>query len=99
MNRNRKNRGVISKDGRGAVPMMHIRINYNGLFHRAICLQLSNPHSYVVNRAESFAMPGIRMMESPAEIRPKPVATRALPRENRSTRGQPHRFDQLLCIS
>ena len=74
MNGNREYRRIVLKDGGGAVTVVHIGIHNHGLFHRAIRLQFANPHGHVMYRAESFTMPGMRMMKSPAQIRTEAVA-------------------------
>src|SRR5258708_37737977 len=99
MNRNRENRGVISKDRRGAIPVMHVGVNYYGLLDRAIRLQLSGRHRHIMDCAETFTMPRMRMMKSPAEIRSESVTQRRLCGENASTRAQPNLFDAFFLIS
>src|SRR6266436_5832306 len=98
MNGNRENRRIISKDRRGAVPVMYVRINYDGLLDRSIRLQLSNRDRHIMNGTETFAMPRMRVMESSAEIRTESVAQRRLCRKNASTSGQPDRFDEFFRI-
>src|SRR5256886_15944561 len=51
-----------------------------------------------MNRTETFAVPGIRMMKSAAQIRTESVAQRRLPSQDRSTCGQPDGLNQLLRI-
>jgi len=79
-------------------PVMHVRVDNDGFFHRAIRLQLSNRYRYVMNRAESLPMLRMRMMKSPAQIRAEPVAQRRLRGKNRSASREPHCLDQFLRI-
>src|SRR5580692_12173174 len=98
MNGDGKDRRVVSKDSRRAVSMMYVRIYDHRFFHRAVRLQFSNRNGHIMNRAESFTVARISVMKSAAEIRTEPVAQRRLPRENGSTRRQPHRLDEFRRV-
>ena len=98
MNRNRKDCGVIAENRGCAVAVMHVGVNNHHLFYCAVRLQLSNRHGYIVNRAETLAVAGIRVMKSAAQVRTESVAQRGLPGQNGSACGQPHCFDEFWRI-
>ena len=61
-------------------------------------LQAADRHGHIVKNAEPFAMIGIRVMESAADIRRPAVAQRALTRKNRAARGEPAGVHQLQRV-
>src|SRR6202040_1761283 len=79
---NREDGGIIAKDCRRAIAMMHVRINHDGLSDRSIRLQSPDRYGHIVDCAEPFPVVGVSMVKSAAKIRPKAVAQRALRRSN-----------------
>src|SRR5438034_11173424 len=79
-----EHRRIATKDCRRSIAMMHVRVHDHGFFDGTPRLQFANGHGYVVNRAESFPVVGIRMMKTAAEIRSEPVSQRRSRRESRS---------------
>src|SRR5437870_8610588 len=89
-----EHRRIATKDCRRSIAMMHVRVHDHGFFDGTPRLQFANGHGYVVNRAESFPVVGIRMMKTAAEIRSEPVSQRRSRRESRPARRQPDGFYQ-----
>src|SRR6202041_2811361 len=98
MDRHREDRLVASENRCGSVPLVDISIYYHRSFNRTVGLHLSDSDCYIVNHAEPFAMIGIRMMESAAEIRGKALFQRAPRGQNRAARGEPARLNQFCRI-
>src|SRR6266699_828388 len=95
MDREREHSRIISKNSRGPVALMHVRIDNNRFFDRTICLQAANRNRDIMNRAKPFAVARIRMVEYAAEISTEPVATRQLAGEERSSGSKPQRINEL----
>ena len=74
VNGNRKYRGIVAKNRGSPVSMMHIGINHQGVANRSVGLQTPDRHRHIVNRAKTFAMIGISVMKSAAEVSPEAVA-------------------------
>src|SRR5215470_10077786 len=93
-----KHRTVVAKNVRRAVAMMDVGVHDDGLFYDALRLETADSDSDVMNRAESFAVVGVRMMETPAQVAGKAIAKSQLARENRTAGGQPdslHEFGRI----
>src|SRR5262245_5096479 len=93
-----KHRTVVAKNVRRAVAMMDVGVHDNRLFDDALRLETADGDSDVMNRAESFAVVGVRMMETSAQVAGKTIAKSQLAGENRTAGGQPHSLHQFRRI-
>jgi len=55
---------------------MHIRVHGHGRADRPFCLESPDRDGYIVEHAKPFAMPGIRVMETAAEVRGESILKR-----------------------
>ena len=56
MQRQGENTLIAGEDGRGAVPLVHIRIDDQNSLERAVGLQSADGHGNIVDHAEAFAV-------------------------------------------
>src|SRR5258707_13870696 len=67
---------------------MHIRVHGHGRADRPSGLKRPDRDGYVVEHAKPFAMPGIRVMETAAEVCGESIVKSPTPRQDRSSRRQ-----------
>jgi hypothetical protein len=89
---------IFGKDRSRSVAVVYVCVNDHRFVNRAIGLQAADRHRNIVDRAESFAMPRVGVMEASAKITSEPIAHGSLRRQNGSARSQPEGLNQLARI-
>ena len=75
---------VATKNGGGAVTMMHVGVDDHCFADGFVGLQPPDGYGDIVDRAKPFTVASVRVMEPATEICAKPVAESALSSKNRS---------------
>ena len=65
---------VFRENGGGAVTVVHVRVDHHRLSDGVVVLQPPDGHGDIVNRAETLAMAGIRVMKATTDIAAKAVS-------------------------
>jgi hypothetical protein len=68
---------------------MDVYVHHHRAPNEAVGLKLANCHGSVVYRAESLAVPWVRVMETAADVETYAVAQCKPGRENAASRGKP----------
>ncbi len=98
VNREGEYRGIVVKDGGGAVPLMDIDIDHHRTMDAAVGLQVPNRDRHVVQHTETLAVVGKRVMEAAADVHGHPSLQRAPRGLDASSRAKKRRLDQLSRV-